>query len=222
MTKRFLVFLVLAALVLSGCAGIRIGDQTAIVGSGKVASEPRTVSGFTAISLEGSGDVHVAFGDQEAAVVEAEDNLLPLIETVVQGHTLVIRTRPNTTITPTKPVLIQVTMKSLEEISVPGSGNVTAPDLAGDALKVGLPGSGTITLDGTANLVDIRLSGSGSVFCDKLQAKTAAVTISGSGNVSVYASESLDATISGSGDIHYSGNPAKVNKNVTGSGNIRE
>jgi hypothetical protein len=62
---------------------------------------------------------------------------------------------------------------------VPGSGNVTAPDLAGDALKVGLPGSGTITLDGTANRVDIRLSGSGSVFCDELQAKAAEVTVSG-------------------------------------------
>ena len=34
--------------------------------------------------------------------------------------------------------------------------------------------------------------------------------------------KSSDATINGSGDIHYSGSPAKINTSVRGSGNIRQ
>jgi len=180
------------------------------------------VSGFAGIALDGSGDVQVTFGPSEAVTVEAEDNILPLIETVVENHVLVIRTKPNTTITPTKTIRVRVTMKSLDSVSVAGSGNITAPGMTGDVMKVSLPGSGTITLDGTINRVDIALHGSGNVYCDGLKAKTATVTLSGSGNVTVYASDSLDATISGSGDIRYSGNPAKITKSVSGSGSIHE
>jgi hypothetical protein len=66
------------------------------------------------------------------------------------------------------------------------------------------------------------LGGSGNIYCDQLKAKAATVTLNGSGNITVYASESLDAAINGSADIRYSGSPARVNKNGKGSGNIRE
>jgi len=36
----------------------------------------------------------------------------------------------------------------------------------------------------------------------------------------VFASQSRDASIRGPGEIRYDGNPAKVNKSVTGSGSI--
>ena len=44
--------------------------------------------------------------------------------------------------------------------------------------------------------------------------------VSGSGNARVYASGSLNATISGSGNVGYSGNPANVEKDISGSGEI--
>ena len=52
-------------------------------------------------------------------------------------------------------------------------------------------------------------------------ARTEALTkVYGSGDATVRASEQLDASVTGSGDVHYSGNPPKVRKNVTGSGGI--
>ena len=45
-------------------------------------------------------------------------------------------------------------------------------------------------------------------------------TITGSGDAAVRATEELDASVTGSGDVHYSGNPPQVRKNVTGSGDI--
>ena len=221
MGKKLLFILVLGGLVLTGCSGIQIGNP-AITGSGHVTSEPRNVSGFTSISLEGSGNVQVAFGDQESVVVEAEDNLLPLIETFVQGQQLIIREKPLTSISATQPINISITMKSLDGVTLAGSGNITVPGLNGDSLKVALPGSGTVRVGGTVNQVDLSLGGSGNIYCDGLKAKTATANLNGSGNITVFASESLNAAINGSGSIRYSGNPASVNKTVRGSGSIQE
>ena len=73
---------------------------------------------------------------------------------------------------------------------------------------------------GASRNVAINLPGSGNVHCDSLKAKSAKVTLMGSGTVAVYASQSLDASILGSGTIRYSGNPAQVTKHISGSGTI--
>src|SRR5512140_783439 len=83
MKKLLITLLLLAVFVLTGCSAILNGSQV-IKGSGNVTSEDRSVSGFTSISLEGSADVQVVLGESEGLTIEAEDNILPVIETVVQ------------------------------------------------------------------------------------------------------------------------------------------
>lgn len=221
MYKKAITLLIVCGLILPACSVV-VPRQQVITGSGKVVSETRSVSGFTAVSLEGSGNVEIVIGPEESVVVEAEDNILPLIETILEKSVLVIRTKPFTTIQTTEPIQIRITVKSLSGVLIPGSGNITVSKLSGDIFSVSLPGSGNITIRGTANQVDISLGGSGNIYCDQLEAKSATVRLNGSGNITVYARESLDARINGSGDIQYSGNPAKVYKDVKGSGNIRQ
>lgn len=222
MYKRIFGILIILGLSAMACSigTIAINPGGQIQGSGNVISENRPVSGFTSIVLRGSANVFVTFGETESVVVKTDDNILPLIETRVQNGQLIISTKNNTSFTSTDPVRVDVTMKSLDSINLSGSGIINVPELSGDAIKVTLPGSGNINLAGEVNRVDISLGGSGIVSCSGLKAKTATVSLSGSGNVSVYASDSLDATLAGSGTIQYSGNPANVNKNVTGSGTI--
>ena len=221
MLKKLLLFVMLVGLTLPACSFFQFSTGS-IRGSGHTTTESRSASDFNAISLEGSADVNVTFGPNEGLTVEADDNLLPYIETVVRNNQLVIRTRPGTSITTTNPVRVNVTMKALEDLSLRGSGSITAPGYSGTALTVSLPGSGDITVNGTADQVKISLSGSGNVNLNDLKAKAATVSLNGSGNVSVNASESLDASITGSGNIRYSGNPAKVTKVVRGSGTIQQ
>jgi hypothetical protein len=112
-------------------------------------------------------------------------------------------------------------MKSLKAASLPGSGNITITGMNGAAIDFDLPGSGNITADGIVDSVSAELGGSGNIVCGDLQAKSATVNLPGSGNVTVFASENLDVTISGSGSVTYRGNPAEVNQSVTGSGSIQ-
>ncbi len=222
MNKKFffgLVVLVLTALACSPLSIVSISPKT-VTGSGNVISETRSVSGFDSIDLQGSGSVTVSLGSDESVLVEADDNIVPLIETTVQNGKLVISTKDNTNINTRTGIHITVAMKSLKSLTLSGSGEIQTKGKFGDSLSVMLPGSGSITVEGGVDSVNISLPGSGNIYCDQLLARSATVSLNGSGTISVYASESLDASLRGSGTIRYSGNPSQVNKSVTGSGNI--
>ncbi len=219
--KKILALFVFCAMFINGC--MFIPDKPAKVqGSGNVVSETREVSGITSISLEGSADVNVKFGTEESLVIKGEDNIIFLIETNVQNHKLIIKTKPLMTYTATQPVVVNVTVTSLNGVSISGSGNIAVSGYSGDSLTLSLPGSGNIIADGSANNVQITLGGSGNIYADKVTAKTATVVLNGSGNVRVFASDTLNASISGTGNIQYAGHPANVTKNVSGSGTIQE
>jgi hypothetical protein len=216
--KKTCLFIFLA-IFLTGCS-LNFGSSQTVAGSGIAASETRDVSGFTSIELAGSADVFVNFGDTESVKIETDDNILPLIETNVSFGKLVIRTRPNTNTTTHLGIRVTVTAKSLAAASISGSGNLTINDARATDLRFDLPGSGNITTSGKAERVNIILNGSGNILCGNLQSKSATVRLGGSGNINVYAAESLDASITGSGSVFYAGNPAKVNTSVPGSGTI--
>jgi hypothetical protein len=219
MNKRLFFSLIVLLLPALACSFAGVSPSR-VAGSGKVASETRQVSGFNSVELRGSADVSVTQGDAEAVVVEADDNILPLIETTVQNGRLIISTKPDINFTTPNHVRVNVTIKSLQGLTLSGSGNVDVSSLAGQDLNIVLSGSGDITVSGAADRVDIRLPGSGNVICSGLKSRSANVTLAGSGNIAVYASESLDASLLGSGTIRYDGNPAQVSKRVSGSGTI--
>ncbi len=217
MKKLFLLPLLFITIVSLACTA---NSPQTVRGSGNVTSETRPVTGFTGVELASSGQVIVSLGDSESVVVEADDNLLPYIQTTIRNGVLVIGAKPLTSISMTSPVHVTIIMKSLNKASVTGSGDMTIDGAAAQDMTFSLPGSGTITAAGTADSVTITLKGSGDIRCGDLQAKSANVKINGSGNVTVFASENLTASIFGSGNIQYLSGPTNINKSVTGSGNI--
>jgi hypothetical protein len=219
MNKKLLVALIFLTLALSSCSALP-NVLNITKGSGNVISESRDISGVTSVDLDGSADVDIAFGESESLVIEAEDNIIPLIETKVENGKLTVGTRSNTSYTSTKGIKVHVTLISLEAVSLSGSGNITIHNLQGDTLKAELDGSGNINLNGTVNSVEMSLGGSGKINAEQLKADSVKVVVDGSGDARVYASEQLNADLSGSGSIRYSGNPANVNKNDSGSGSI--
>jgi hypothetical protein len=219
MYKKLLGLFIVLALMLGACSFVTISSNS-VVGSGKVVSERRGVSDFTSIMLLGSAHVEVFFGAAESVNIEADDNIVPLIETVVKNGQLIISNKTNANFTSANPVRVNVTMKSMKGVTLSGSGIINISEIAGDSLMINLPGSGDLTVTGTANTVNISLPGSGNIYCDGLKANSATVALNGSGNIEVFAMQNLDASVRGSGTIHYGGNPAQVSKNISGSGSI--
>ncbi len=215
------VFFSIAVLILGSLACSALSRGTShVTGSGKVASEVRTLPDFTAVQLAGSADVNILLADKQSVNVQADDNILPLIETKVVNGALVVGTRPFTNITTSNGVVVTVAMKSLRRLALTGSGNLRVGAMSGPDLTIALPGSGDITVEGRADHVSITLAGTGNVLCDALKAHSADVTLLGAGTITVFADQDLNANLAGVGTIRYEGNLPRVSKHITGSGAI--
>lgn len=210
-------------------------------GSGKVITETRKVDNFTAIQLDYPAQVFVTQGSSASVEIEAEDNLLPGLQTRVRNNTLEIfyKVVDNKRVNPTKPIKIMIVVKDLKEvdiesagqlnlegietdeldISVSGAGDLKLEDITVKDLSLNLSGAGNVTASGKADDFRLDISGFGNYNGKDLHNKTAVVNLSGAGSAAVWVDDQLDAQISGAGSINYYGSP-DVTKQVSGVGSV--
>jgi hypothetical protein len=194
-------------------------SSSATEGSGVPATQSRDLAAFSSVDLAGSNNVVIRIGEQQSVVVTADDNVVDRITTEVRSDQLVIANTPGS-FTTKSPTSVEVTVPTLDALTLSGSGNIVLEGIAAESLEVTLPGSGTLTGSGTATRLDVTVDGSGTVQFTELVAKDVRAAVGGSGSIFVTATESLDAAVSGSGAILYAGNPQDVTKSVTGMGAI--
>ena len=234
--KRKIVIWVGLLAVMALLAGCSVG---ATVGSGKVATETRAVSGVEAVEFAFVGDMTITQGDEESLTITGDDNILPLIKSDVTGGVLRVYTQGVNMAQSITPLRYELKVKDLSRMTLSGAGSINAPKLtterlqatvsgagtlrvdalAADALEVSLPGLGDANIAGVVERQQVTLSGAGTYFGEELRSDTADVTISGLGNASVWATEQLDATISGAGSIQYKGGP-QVTQQISGLGSV--
>ena len=188
-------------------------------GSGVPATQTREVAQFHRVDLAGSNNVVIRVGEKQSVVVRADDNLLDRVTTEVQSGKLLIANTPGS-FTTKSPMSVEVDVPTLDAVTLSGSGNIVVSGIDAESLEVTLPGSGTLTGEGTATRLDVTVGGSGIAQFTRLVANDVRAVVSGSGSIFVTATKSLDGSVSGSGAILYSGSPQDVTKNVTGSGAI--
>jgi len=137
-------------------------------------------------------------------------------------------------------IVVHISVKDLNSIKLSGSGEVSFKEgITADILKLTVRGSGNINgtikvktlqsqisgsggikLSGTAESSTVRLTGSGNFGGPELITSNSAVHVSGSGGARINASDSIDAYISGSGGVSYTGTAKIVNSKKSGSGSI--
>jgi hypothetical protein len=81
-------------------------------------------------------------------------------------------------------------------------------------------GSGNISLQGRAHSHTLMITGSGNLDAYDFPVDICWVTIAGSGSCYIYVRHSLYATVTGSGTVHYKGNPQEVVANTSAGGRI--
>jgi len=216
------VLLVGAVLLFALRDELGLNGKTAemVVGSGVVATEPRDVESFGVIELAGTSNVTVRLGGDRSVVVEADDNLVPLIETDVRDAVLVVSTHGS--FTTANEMRVLVTVPVLGGIRLSGTGALDIEGIKGITFDVVLSGSGALTASGSTDELTASVSGVGTALLDRLEASHVVAIASDTGNLEVRATDSLDATVSGTGTILYSGHPLSVTRNVTGVGAILE
>lgn len=229
-------------LSLSAC-NIRVsidanGEQ--VTGSGDTTSETREVADFDSVELSGEGRVIIDPANEASLIIEAEDNLLPYLESVVSGGRLVLSTRSGIDLDPRRDIVYRVGIRDLTsvaltgagsfditawsgddvEVELNGAGDVQVEDLRAATVRVEIGGVGKVELQGTVDEQQVVLSGVGSYEAGDLASRIADVESSGTGSATVWVSESLDVRLSGVGGVSYYGSPS-VSEEVSGLGGVR-
>jgi len=105
---------------------------------------------------------------------------------------------------------------------VSGSGDAQLAATVAKQAVLNISGSGDIQVRGKVSVLEASISGSGDLSAEEFEADSCQVRVSGSGDAQVFVKNDLDARTSGSGDISYKGNPAKVITHNSGSGSVNQ
>jgi hypothetical protein len=204
----------LSVLAFTGCGSA----VTGVPGSGVSKTESREVEDFHSIEMLGAGKVNASEGDGPTLSITTDDNLLELISTKVVDGVLVIK--PLESISPKSGITFEVSATQLKSLEVSGAGKFTLSELSGPELAIKIAGAGSVGGNGNVESLEIVVEGAGSVDLGDLKSKSTNIEISGAGSATVFASESVDASVNGVGTITVHGNPQDVVKSVGGIGKI--
>lgn len=199
-----------------GMAGV-IQNNNCVEGSGVARSEKRDMPPTVSkIQADGAFDIKILMGAAPALVVEADDNIVPHIQTRVEGDTLYIRTKRS--VCTSLPMAVNVSMVRLDNLKVDGSNDIDVKGLKNN-LTLDMDGSSTVFLSGEVQRLQIHMKGAGDVKAEGLRADDVFIEMTGSGDVVVYAVKLLNVTVDGAGTVRYKGNP-RIIKKISGVGDI--
>ena len=188
-----------------------------VPGSGNATSEKRDLSGFKSVEVGGVFQVEITAQKEYSVEVFADDNLLPLIKTEVDGNTLSIETERR--ISPSSPIRVRISAPDINKLDISGVANVTLNDIKNDNLAIDSSGASKIAVTGQTGKLSIDVSGASKIDAENLKAENASVESSGASKINVNVSGELRSNLSGASRVVYTGTPTNiVTKKSGGSG----
>lgn len=234
-SKESLILLIAGHIIFSSCSpGVL---------SGQMVNESRSLPEFKGVNLCISADVTISQGENQQVEIEADQQVIGMIETLVKDNTLTIKAKNGIFQNPGS-AKINITIPVIESLFVTGSGDITgATPIHTDEIEIFISGSGSVTLQelnandvsttitGSGNILlavsspvngklEGTITGSGDLDTEKLPVDNVDITITGSGTAKVTALSELQTNITGSGSVYYKGNP-RINASSTGSGRTK-
>jgi hypothetical protein len=182
--RSYAPLLIAAVLAVTGCGRVVINNNTSTTtigsapyteGSGNVATVTRQLEPFHAVSVTNGMTVFVRQGDAPSVDVTADDNLVPMISTTVEGGTLVVTV--NGSLTTHNQMRVSVTTATpIDEVSQDGGTTVDIEDFSADTVTVTV--SGGSTLRGGGKIGNLNLTTQGGSTADMRNVEAAAVQVS--------------------------------------------
>jgi hypothetical protein len=243
---RFSAGIALVALgVISGCNGSLMVGPPAIVGSGVSKEESRPVDAFHVLDVGSTLQVNVSVtsGAKPSLKITGDDNLVPLIESVVSDGTLILRLKDNSNISPKLPLLAEVVVSELDGVKASGAARVNvkggakverftagasgAAQVSVEGVEAsqcvaGAEGASQVVLSGSTASLKLDASGASRVKAEGLKVEDAHVSISGASSVELRTSKSVDGDISGASQLDLYGSPTKQTISITGASQVTE
>jgi hypothetical protein len=208
------------SIVLLSCGGM---PKT---GNGNSITSERAVSSFDRVHVAANALVRIHLAEETRVIVSADSNLNEFIGVETKKNTLEIKTRParkyshpHFTVDVYSPIISGVSVKGpgsielVDKISAPsfrvnstGDGSITGAIECG-TFEANMVGSCVISVTGSAERAGINVVGEGTFNGKDFKLIHADIVITGEGSITLWATDSLTSTITGSGEVKYRGDP---------------
>ena len=192
-----------------------------IIGSGRVITEQRPVSGFTSIAVSGGIQAVVTVGGNDSLEIAAEDNIAPVVDATVAGGRLTIGFRPgSTSIRTSVGVVCYIGARSLRAIEASAAGRFQVDGIDAPEFSIALSGAASFSGAGSVDRLRMDLSGASRASAELLRARTVDATLSGASYGLQRVVDALDVRAGGASVLEYLGDPT-VHTDTSGASEVR-
>lgn len=214
MKIKILFALLIIAVGVAGCF------SSSIKGSGNSVTEERKLDYVSRIEIEGNFNVEISSGEVSSLKIEAEDNIIPLVETKVDDEKLTVKMKEK--ITNLREIRIKISTHDLVELESDGKSNIKVKGLNTDDFELSSDGEGEITIEGKVDYLKVTMDGEGKLLAKDLLSKNANVNLYGEGKAEVNARKLLKAKVKGSGSVDYYGDPEEISIDTSKGGSVNK
>ena len=189
---------------INGLNGITVNDGKKVTCKGPVITKELDLSGFDAITVNGSSDMELFQGESFQVLVKANEEVFDYIDYKVEDGVLILETKDLVNIR-AEEYDVTITLPVLKELIVNGAADVDIKKgyAASENLNVQVNGAGDFDLSGIAvPSLSFTLNGAGDIEADGLDV------------------DILSVAVNGAGDIDVSGKAGKASFRVSGAGDI--
>lgn len=208
-----------------------------VAGSGAVVKELRKVGRFSSLRVNTDARVEVRQGEHESVEVEADDNVVPLIDAYVEDRVLVIEDNRHFKSSIARVIVTARLVEGIAStgdtavrseglvtptlsITVGGKSAVHLKSITAERVQADLGGSGALRISGSVNELSVALGGASALDAGALNARTVSVHGGGSSQALVWARDALSLALGGSAGVSYFGQP-KMSAANAGSSTVR-
>lgn len=211
--NRISISILTALLVpLVGC------DWHGIRGNRVITTGQRTIGTFANIEADGAFQIEWKTGAPTLSIT-TDQNLLPYIKSEIRGDKL--RLHSDEHLAPTHGIKVLVSSAALSGAQFRGAVRFSANQISGATFFLESRGAARITLDGKVGELTAGMTGASRLNAEALQTERAELSLTGASRAEVNVTDTLKVSITGAGKVVYSGNPRRVERDVTGAGTIR-
>lgn len=228
-------FLFFLSLAFTSC---ELEDEE-IKGSGNITTKRQSIQEFDELDINGVITVFLRQSDNHKVEVVTDDNLHHIVNIESVNGKLFVRTNDDSDYQATK-MDVYISMPNLSHIRLDGvtalycEDTLTLSDIRIEKLNTGFMefrgvlsrlsvesyDVGDMELHGKAQTAEINNQMTGNLHAYGLLTNNMYLIHGGTGEVEIYASDILEVTIDGVGDVHCKGNPGTIEKTVNGIGKL--
>jgi hypothetical protein len=193
---------------------------SAVSAAAPAAESVRSLPSFIAVNAKGAFAMTVEVGKAQSVTISGDDKFVAALRTSVVDNELQISMPDRSFKSSNGDPRITITVPTLSRVKVEGAGDIILNKINTDRIDISYLGAGHLEANGKVKYLRLNAKGVGEVDAKALRAERVDVNFEGVGNVSVYASELLNAVAKGMGSLSYYGKPKTINKSVSGIGSV--